>query len=76
VKPNELRDMSVEDLQTRLGELTEERFRLRFRSATESIENPMRFRAIRRDIARIKTILEEKSRVASPESPGDSEASR
>jgi large subunit ribosomal protein L29 len=75
VKPNELRDMSVEDLQTRLGELTEERFRLRFRSATESIENPMRFRAIRRDIARIKTILEEKSRVASQESRGDSEAS-
>ena len=66
--PNELRDMSVEDLQTRLSELTEERFRLRFRSATESIENPMRFRAIRRDIARIKTILEEKSRVASQES--------
>jgi large subunit ribosomal protein L29 len=61
VKPNELREMSVEDLTTRLGELTEERFRLRFRSATESIENPMRFRAIRRDIARIQTILKEKS---------------
>ncbi len=60
MKPNELRDMSVENLQTRLAELTEERFRLRFRSATESIENPMRFRAIRRDIARIQTILKEK----------------
>ena len=60
MKPNELRDMSVEDLTTRLNELTEERFRLRFRSATESIENPMRFRAIRRDIARIRTILKEK----------------
>jgi large subunit ribosomal protein L29 len=68
VKPNELRDMSVEDLQTRLGELTEERFRLRFRSATESIENPMRFRAIRRDIARIRTILKEKSGVEDRES--------
>jgi large subunit ribosomal protein L29 len=68
VKPNELRDMSVEDLQTRLGELTEERFRLRFRSATESIENPMRFRAIRREIARIQTILKEKSGVGSQES--------
>ena len=66
MKPNELRDMSIEDLESRLGELTEERFRLRFRSATESIENPMRFRAIRRDIARIKTILKEK--VASHES--------
>jgi large subunit ribosomal protein L29 len=67
VKPNELREMSQEDLESKLTELTEERFRLRFRSATESIENPMRFRAIRRDIARIRTILEEKSRVASQE---------
>jgi large subunit ribosomal protein L29 len=69
VKPNELREMSVDDLTTRLGELTEERFRLRFRSATESIENPMRFRAIRRDIARIQTILKEKSGAGSQE-PG------
>jgi large subunit ribosomal protein L29 len=69
VKPNELREMSVEDLETRLNELTEERFRLRFRSATESIENPMRFRAIRRDIARIRTILKEKTQVTSLQSP-------
>ncbi len=69
MKPNELREMSLEDLESKLNELTEERFRLRFRSATESIENPMRFRAIRRDIARIRTILKEKSRVASPELP-------
>ena len=68
MKPNELRDMSVENLESRLTELTEERFRLRFRSATESIENPMRFRAIRRDIARIRTILKEKSGVESQES--------
>jgi large subunit ribosomal protein L29 len=68
VKPDELREMSVEDLTSRLGELTEERFRLRFRSATESIENPMRFRAIRREIARINTILKEKSGVGSQES--------
>ena len=67
MKPNELREMSVEDLTSRLGELTEERFRLRFRSATESIENPMRFRAIRREIARIQTILKEKSGAGSRE---------
>jgi large subunit ribosomal protein L29 len=69
VKSNELREMSQENLEGRLSELTEERFRLRFRSATESIENPMRFRAIRREIARIQTILREKTRVTSPESP-------
>jgi large subunit ribosomal protein L29 len=68
VKPNELRDMTVENLEARLTELTEERFRLRFRSATESIENPMRFRAIRRDIARIRTILKEKAGAGSQES--------
>jgi len=62
MKTNELRDMSLEDLQGKLAELSEEQFRLRFRSATESIENPMQFRAIRRDIARIKTILGERNK--------------
>lgn len=61
MKTEELREMSLDDLQGKLAELTEEHFRLRFRSATESIENPMRFRAIRRDIARIKTIVKERS---------------
>ena len=60
MKPNEIREMSVEDLKTRIDELTRERFNLRFRSATESIENPMRFRDLRRDIARMQTILREK----------------
>jgi large subunit ribosomal protein L29 len=60
MKANELRAMAVEDLKSKLEELTTEGFNLRFRSATESIENPMRFRAIRRDIARLQTILREK----------------
>ena len=60
MKANEIREMSLDDLRARIAELTEERFRLRFRSATESIENPMRFRALRRDIARLNTILREK----------------
>jgi len=67
-KTNELREMSQENLETKLAELIEERFRLRFRSATESIENPMRFRTIRREIARIQTILREKSGAGSQES--------
>ncbi|MBP2670816.1 MAG: ribosomal protein [candidate division NC10 bacterium] len=50
-------ELSNEELQQKLGELKDERFRLRFRSATESIENPVRFRTIRRDIARILTTL-------------------
>jgi len=61
MKPNELREMSVDDLKSKLDELVAERFNLRFRSATESIENPMRFRALRRDIARIKTVLQQRA---------------
>jgi large subunit ribosomal protein L29 len=61
MKPNELREMSVDDLKSKLEELVAERFNLRFRSATESIENPMRFRALRRDIARIKTVLQQRA---------------
>jgi large subunit ribosomal protein L29 len=54
---DQLKQMSVEELRNKLAELTEERFRLRFRSATESVDNPMRFRSLRRDIARLKTLL-------------------
>ena len=60
MKADEIRELSVDELRTRLDELTKERFNLRFRSATESIDNPMRFRSLRRDIARLKTILREK----------------
>jgi len=57
VETSELNEMKLEELQAKLAELREERFRLRFRSATEAIENPLRFRSLRRDIARILTIL-------------------
>ena len=57
----EWREKATDELETLIREFTEERFRLRFRSATESIENPMRFRAIRRDIARIQTVLRERA---------------
>lgn len=56
----ERRELSVEELTTKLAEAREEEFRLRFRSATEAIDSPMRFRALRRDIARILTVLREK----------------
>lgn len=56
----ERRELSVEELTAKLAEAREEEFRLRFRSATEAIDSPMRFRALRRDIARILTVLREK----------------
>ena len=61
MKANEIRELSVDDAKAKLDELVAERFNLRFRSATESIENPMRFRALRRDIARIKTVLQQRA---------------
>jgi large subunit ribosomal protein L29 len=45
----------------RVRELEEERFRLRFRSATEPLEDPLRLRVIRKEIARLKTVLREKT---------------
>jgi large subunit ribosomal protein L29 len=61
MKANEIRELSLDEARARLEELMKERFNLRFRSATESIDNPMRFRSIRRDIARLQTILREKA---------------
>jgi large subunit ribosomal protein L29 len=54
--------MSSDDIRARVAELEEERFRLRFRSATEPLENPLRLRTIRKDIARLKTVLTERER--------------
>ena len=61
MKANDLTELKDEELTAKLEELRAERFNLRFRSATESIENPMRFRTIRRDIARIQTVLRERA---------------
>ena len=60
-RPDELRQLKTEELGQKLAVLTEERFRLRFRRATEAIANPLQLRTIRRDIARIQTILRERT---------------
>jgi len=59
-KPGDLRELKTEDLEQQLATLREERFRLQFRSATEAIENPLQFRSMRRQIARLETILRER----------------
>ena len=56
----EIRDMTDGEIQDRIEQLQEERFRLRFRSATQQLDNPMLLRHIRRDIARLKTVLRER----------------
>ena len=60
MKAEEIRELDNAELGHRLGELKMEQFRLRFRSATMQLENPKLRREIRRDIARIKTILHER----------------
>ena len=62
MRAEEVRELSIEDIRARVAELEEERFRLRFRSATEPLENPLRLRTIRKDIARLKTVLSELER--------------
>jgi large subunit ribosomal protein L29 len=60
MKARELTQLSDAELESKLGELQEERFRLGFRSATESIDSRIQFRTVRRDIARIKTLLRQR----------------
>jgi large subunit ribosomal protein L29 len=66
MKPSEIRELGAGDIETRITELEEERFRLRFRSGTETLENPMRLRVLRKDIARLKTALREKADSGKP----------
>lgn len=63
MKVTEMRDKTVDELQMREKELSEQLFKLRFQRATGRIENPMKIREVKREIARIKTILTERSRV-------------
>ncbi len=60
MKADDIRDWEDPEIEARIGELQEERFRLRFRSATMQLENPKILRSIQRDIARMKTILHER----------------
>ena len=60
-RPEQLRELKSDELEQKLVVLTEEQFRLEFRRATESLTNPLQLRAIRRDIARIQTILKERA---------------
>jgi large subunit ribosomal protein L29 len=59
MRAEEIREMGADDIQARIRDLEEEQFRLKFRSATEPLEDPLRLRVIRRDIARLKTVLRE-----------------
>ncbi len=57
---SDIREMSDEQIRERIGELREELFRLRFRASMMELENPQLPKTIRRDIARMNTILRER----------------
>jgi large subunit ribosomal protein L29 len=56
MKPEEFRNMTDEEMTTKERELREELFNLRFQRVTGQVENPMRIRQVKRDIARARTI--------------------
>ena len=60
MKAKELHELTVDELNTKLKELSEELFNLRFRHAVGQLENSSSLKNCKRDIARVKTILREK----------------
>jgi large subunit ribosomal protein L29 len=60
MKASELRELSLEELEHKLEDLTQELFNLRFQHVTDQLENPMRLRQTKQDVARVKTVLRER----------------
>jgi large subunit ribosomal protein L29 len=60
VTATEVRDLTDEEIREKISETREELFRLRFRSATQQLENPLLIRQLRRDVARMMTVLRER----------------
>ena len=59
-KSADIRDMSTDEIRDRIAQAQEELFRLRFRGATQQLENPALIKNLRRDVARMRTILRER----------------
>jgi large subunit ribosomal protein L29 len=64
MKPEETRALSIEEMKATQKEIVQELFNLKVQNATGQLENPLRLRLLRRDLARVKTILAEKEREA------------
>ena len=60
MKAEQVREMSVDDLKTKAKELSEQMFRLRLQQSVGQLDNPMRIRETRKDIARVRTALRQK----------------
>ena len=64
MQPSEIRNMSDAELEVRTRELEEELFMLQLRRATSQLESPMKLRAVRRDLARCRTIHRERGKAS------------
>ena len=64
VKPSSMREQSLDEIRTRLAELREEMFNLRFRNSMKQLDNPLRIRESRREMARLLTVLREREMAA------------
>lgn len=64
MQPSELRELSDVELETRTHEIEEELFMLQLRRATSQLDNPMKLRGVRRDLARCRTIQRERMKKA------------
>ena len=62
VKASAAREMSVDEIRLRISELREELFNLRFRNSMKQLDNPLKIREGRREMARLMTVLNEKER--------------
>ncbi|MCG6962316.1 MAG: 50S ribosomal protein L29 [Acidobacteria bacterium] len=61
MKAKQLREQSMEELEKALSDLEEQLFKLRFQKSTGQIENPIKIREVRKDIARVLTVLNERN---------------
>jgi large subunit ribosomal protein L29 len=61
MKAVDVRELTSDEIAARIDQLHEELFRLRFRSATQELENPMLLRTLRRDVARLMTVQRERA---------------
>ena len=59
MKANEIRKMSAAELETKLGDLKKDLFQLRLQNATNQLDNPIRIAEVKKDIARVKTLIRE-----------------
>lgn len=64
MKAKELRELSVAELNEKLSDLKSELFNLRFQHTVNQLDNPLRLKAVKRDIARVKTLIGEKEMAA------------